>query len=222
MSQRTRAHTTDAATRSPRKARPAAPTADAVITPTPKGPPEASHSTNTPSMDGETLVRTLRAVASELERDPALAQRVARAAAAALPDVAALSASATDTRAPETPATRKRSASNAAATAQLVPPTAAPEDAPEDASVPRRPARAFRPRLITGTAPDVGPGVPDPFALRAARGEAGLRAVLEDLRLGTLRAIVREHALDPSGQLVRQNDADKLRSAILDACANRT
>jgi hypothetical protein len=77
----------------------------------------------------------------------------------------------------------------------------------------------FQPRLVVGTPPTLGPGIPDPFALRQRLGEAGLRAALADLRLGTLRAIVREHRLDPSGRIARQNDADRLRTLILEAAA---
>ncbi len=47
------------------------------------------------------------------------------------------------------------------------------------------------------------------------------RAALDELRLGSLRAIVREHKLDPSGKLAQQNDAEKLRAAILKAARKR-
>jgi hypothetical protein len=70
-----------------------------------------------------------------------------------------------------------------------------------------------------GTPPALGPGIPDPFALRERLGPAGLQATLADLRLGTLRAIVREHKLDPSGRIARQNDAERLRALILEATA---
>ncbi len=86
---------------------------------------------------------------------------------------------------------------------------------------PSRPASSgsppFRPRLITGTSPELGTGIPDPFALFLRRGEKDLRAALEELRLGTLRAIIREHHLDPQGKLAQQNDAAKLRKIILEA-----
>ena len=64
-------------------------------------------------------------------------------------------------------------------------------------------------------------GIPDPFALRARLGERGLRAALDELRLGTLRAIVREHKLDPKGRLKGQNDEQKLRELILAATATQ-
>ncbi len=125
----------------------------------------------------ETLARTLRAVAAELERDPELARRISGALA---------------------PSHREES--------QVVP--APPAKAP-----------AFRPRLVTGTNPDLGPGIPDPFQLWATRGEQGLRAALEELRLGTLRAIIREYNLVPQGKSTQHNDAAKLRALILESVA---
>lgn len=133
------------------------------------------------------IARTLRAVADALERDPALARRVA-------------------------------------ADAGLGGDGAPAEGEAHEASVPRdsattRRPRTFRPRIVTGPDAALGPGIPDPYALRAARGEVGLRAVLEELRLGTLRAIIRAHHLDPSGRLARQNDAARLRALIVEATA---
>jgi hypothetical protein len=136
------------------------------------------------------LARALRAVASELERDPALARRVAGAM-----------------RVPTGSADADRTGD------------VATSDAADEQSVAlaRSSGRAFKPRLVTGTALALGPGVPDPFALREQLGEDGLRAVLADLRLGTLRAIVREHGLDPAGQLAGQTDDAKFRALILRA-----
>ena len=148
------------------------------------------------SESGETLspdelARALRAMAAELERDPALARRVAGAMR--------MPADATSS------------------------PDSAPSDTTDDAvddtpTAPvKRGSRTFKPRLVTGAAPALGPGVPDPFALREQLGEDGLRALLADLRLGTLRAIVREHHLDPKGALAGQNDDAKFRALILRA-----
>jgi hypothetical protein len=97
----------------------------------------------------------------------------------------------------------------------------APEQAVEATAKGKRAARTFQPRLVTGLSPDLGQGVIDPFALYATRGEDGLRAALDELRLGSLRAIIREHKLDPSGKLAQQNDAEKLRTAILKAARKR-
>jgi hypothetical protein len=136
------------------------------------------------------LARALRAMAAELERDPALARRVAGAMRAPL-------------FGGDPPLSEPEASDGAAG------------DAP--AQPIRRGGKAFKPKLVTGAAPALGPGVPDPFALRERLGEDGLRAALADLRLGTLRAIVREHRLDPTGQLAGQNDDAKFRALILRA-----
>jgi hypothetical protein len=84
----------------------------------------------------------------------------------------------------------------------------------------KKPARTFRPRVIEGARPDLGPGVPDPFALRAHLGESGLAATLDELRIGSLRAIVREYKLDPTGKALSGTDAERLRKLILRATAS--
>jgi len=159
-------------------------------------PPPVTRQADDSSDTGETLspeelARALRAMATELERDPALARRVAGAMRA--PHVA-------------------------------TPPEVAdvaPDVTDEQPSSPSQPAqrtgKAFKPRLVTGAAPALGTGIPDPFVLREQLGEDGLRDALAELRLGTLRAIVREHKLDPSGKLVGQNDDAKFRVLILRA-----
>ena len=147
----------------------------------------------------ETLARTLRAVAAELERDPDLARRVARAVVEPQP----LSPD-------SSPAIPKMDAL-----------ADAPEQAVESEGKGKRAGRTFRPRLVTGLSPDLGQGVVDPFALYASRGEDGLRVALGELRLGSLRAILSEHQIDPSGKLAQQNDAEKLRAAILKAARKR-
>ena len=140
------------------------------------------------TLSPEELARALRAMATELERDPALARRVAgamRAPVVATPPEVADVASDAIGKQPSQPV--------------------------------RRAGKAFKPRLVTGAAPTLGTGVPDPFALREQLGEDGLRDALAELRLGTLRAIVREHKLDPSGKLAGQNDEAKYRALILRA-----
>jgi hypothetical protein len=125
----------------------------------------------------ETLARTLRAVAAELERDPELARRISDALAPSHSEESAVAPS------------------------------------------PEAKASAFRPRLVTGTSPDLGPGIPDPFQLWTTRGEKGLCAALEELRLGSLRAIIREYNLVPQGKSTQHNDAAKLRALILESVA---
>jgi hypothetical protein len=98
--------------------------------------------------------------------------------------------------------------------------TAAPAPAATDARSPaKRPPRAF-PRVIEGARPDLGPGILDPFALRARLGEMGLAAALDELRIGSLRAIVREYKLDPTGKALKETDAERLRRLILRATAS--
>ena len=212
MSQRTRARTTGDATTRRSKASRQAEQAQAAR---PDGPgqltgdggegqatlPGQQATASEGAFAPETLARTLRAVAAELERDPDLARRVARAVAEPQPDHVVASASAAHS-------------ADALDDAQ--------EPAPEAQEAKgKRATRTFRPRLITGLSPDLGQGVVDPFAIYASRGEAGLRTALDELRLGSLRAIVREHHIDPSGKLTQQNDAEKLRAAILTAARKR-
>jgi hypothetical protein len=92
--------------------------------------------------------------------------------------------------------------------------------APESESPAKKPTRTFRPRVIEGARPELGPGIPDPFALRARLGEMGLAAALDGLRIGSLRAIVREYKLDPTGKTLNGTDAERLRRLILRATAS--
>lgn len=138
----------------------------------------------------EHLARALRAVASELERDPALARRVSAAVY-------------TPTESPQRDQHAEKD------------PPSEGEGPAKKAS--KRTTRAFTPRVVEGMSATLGTGILDPFAVRAVSGEEGLRAALAELRLGSLRAIVREHQLDPGGTALRGNDAEKLRTLILAA-----
>jgi hypothetical protein len=93
--------------------------------------------------------------------------------------------------------------------------------APKAEPTAKKPTRTFRPRVIEGARPDLGPGVPDPFALRARLGETGLAATLDELRIGSLRAIVREYKLDPTGRALKETDAERLRKLILRATTKK-
>jgi hypothetical protein len=137
------------------------------------------------ALSPDEFARALRAIATELERDPNLAKRVTEAIRA------------------ETPAPMNESVT------------------PEHEPPAKKSARPFRPRVIEGARPDLGPGVPDPFALRARLGETGLAAALDELRIGSLRAIVREHKLDPTGKALKETDAERLRKLILRATTSR-
>jgi len=147
----------------------------------------------------ETLARTLRAVADELERDPDLARRVAAAIRDAL--------------------TQGEAPLRAVVDEVAAPSEAADAETGVGKTSTARKARTFKPTLVTGTDPTLGTGVLDPFALRERLGADGLRQALRELRLGSLRAIIREHRLDPGGKLAGVNDAERLRGVILDATA---
>ena len=180
MSQRTPARTTGA---EPKRTRAQRATTESQSAGTPEPAPVTPS-----SLAPEGVARVLRAVAAELERDPAMAARVA----------AAMS--------PEPSATVDNKQQPG-----LV--------GDEQATRPRRGGKTFKPRIITGAGPELGMGIPDPFALRARLGERGLHAALDELRLGSLRAIIREHQLDPKGRLKGVNDEQKLRELILSVVA---
>ena len=227
------------------------------------------------NLDAHDLARALRAVAGELERDPALAARVAAALrvedlAAGKDDAAGLNvlveqpvvdvvgttrpiAGGVVSSRPTLDAVGGGNTGQGAAVAREPDLArraaedrdryaAASEDAAagksvahggesvEDTGTPSRSdaetdtpgthtpvGRSFRPRIVTGTAPELGRGVPDPVELRNRLGADGLRAALADLRVGTLRAMIRAYGLDSSGRLAGVNDAAKLRAAILAA-----
>lgn len=156
----------------------------------------------------DALARALRAVATELERDPALAERVAHAInetpAASAEQVAAAE-----------PASEPRAQAGKQARASRTP--REPQSERDAEPAPPTIGRSFRPTIVTGVAEALGPGVPDPFALRQKLGEDGLREALASLRLGSLRAIIRQHHLDASGHVGKLNDAEKLRAHILAA-----
>jgi hypothetical protein len=141
-----------------------------------------------PSLDPGAIARVLRVVADEVERDPALARRVAAA-------TAQLGATAPDADAAGGEADHRVRAGRTGS------PTVG--------------AKPFKPRIVTGARPDLGPGIPDPFALRAQLGRDGFCAALEELRLGTLRAMVREYHLDAAGRTPQHSDAARLRQLIV-------
>lgn len=95
----------------------------------------------------------------------------------------------------------------------------APDAAPEPPPSTRHARRSskFGPPTVAGRAAELGTGVPDPFAVRAAGGEDGLRRALMTLRAGSLRAIIRVHGLDPQGKLGPNATERRLVSAIVAA-----
>lgn len=57
---------------------------------------------------------------------------------------------------------------------------------------------------------------PDPFVVFRERGEAGLRVLLEELDLATLRQIVRAHRLDPARISARWTARERVIALIVD------
>lgn len=169
--------------------------------------PVAAPQTGLP-LQPDALARALRAVATELERDPALAERVAHAINETPAEPAAPTASSEP---------RAQAGKQPRATRTQREPQHEPQGELDAEPEPPTIGRKFRPTIVTGVAEALGPGVPDPFALRQKLGEDGLREALASLRLGSLRAIIRQHGLDASGHLSKLNDAEKLRAHILTA-----
>lgn len=80
----------------------------------------------------------------------------------------------------------------------------------------RRSSR-YGPPSVSGRPPELGTGIPDPFAIFARDGAEGLRSALETLRIGSLRAIIRAHNLDPQGKLSASATEKRLITAIVSA-----
>ncbi len=175
------------------------------------------------------LARLLRALADEVARDPDLAARVMRAA-----DPEALRLLAPPATASVPLSKQMANTDTLLATAlpgsdlsPLVPDEAAAPALPGDDHAPSgtTPRRTRLPRTgsrfgtptIPGRGTELGQGVPDPFALWAERGEDGLRVVLDGLRAGTLRAIIRAHQLDPQGKMPANAPEQRMRALILSA-----
>jgi hypothetical protein len=151
------------------------------------------------------FVRWLRALADAVERDPALAARLQQEAAEP-----ALPALPTDAAAP--------APTDAPAPTEVA---ALPDEPPAEAIAPtlrhtRRSSR-YGPPSVTGRPAELGTGIPDPFVLYAAGGEESLRRALETLRIGSLRAIIRAHGIDPQGKLSAGATEKRLISAIIAA-----
>jgi hypothetical protein len=178
------------------------------------------------------LARWLRALADEVERDPALAARVK--ATTVSDDVVPI---------PETPDVRQPEAltetPSLPQSLSAADPSPAPsemtEEVPQEidplpqstsevaAPVVRHTRRSSRygAPTVAGRAADLGSGTPDPFMIYDERGEDGLRQALATLRAGGLRAIIRAHKLDPQGTLAASATERKLIAAIVAAVKRR-
>ena len=187
------------------------------------------------------MVRWLRALADAVERDPALAAQMSASMADAthtaetqpIPTPAMLSSDEATTtlisidEATTTPTSNNEATSNEViddetpvfeAPSAPLPPLSQPPAEPETI-VPtlrhtRRSSRYGAPS-VAGRPAELGTGVPDPFALYASVGEDGLRHALGAVRVGTLRAIIRTHALDPQGKLAASATEKRLITAII-------
>jgi hypothetical protein len=80
-----------------------------------------------------------------------------------------------------------------------------------------RRASRYGPPSVSGRPPELGTGIPDPFALFARDGAEGLRLALETLRIGSLRAIIRAHHLDPQDKLPASATEKRLITVIVAA-----
>lgn len=213
MSQRTRARTTGATRKPSSSALPVEAEAETeagahaarASNATQAAPPQGGLpiESGTAALTADALARLLRAIAAEVEQNPQLAGRIAQALTS-------------PPSGDDGERTRKRPTVSRAR--QEPTPDSVAEAAAETA--PRSASRRFKPRVVAGAAPEAGMGIPDPFALASQLGVEGLQTLLDDLRLGSLRAIVRTHQLDPDGQHVKQNDTTKLRELILRAVAS--
>lgn len=171
---------------------------------------------------GPQLVRWLRALADAVERDPALAARIA-AEMAPPPDP-----SPSDDGAGE----RVGLADRAGATEpELAPPAIPPDNLEGDRVALAQPIFTVRHSrrttkygapTVAGRAPELGAGVPDPFAIVSATGEEGLQRALATLRTGSLRAIIRTHQLDPKGKLPPNATDQRMITVILTAVKKAT
>ncbi|MBF9134736.1 hypothetical protein I0C86_38270 [Plantactinospora sp. S1510] len=66
------------------------------------------------------------------------------------------------------------------------------------------------------------PGVLDPFAVFAERGEAGLRSTLAELDLEQLRDIVAEHGMDHDRLAMKWKDSSRVVDRIIEKVEART
>jgi hypothetical protein len=197
---------------------------------------------NQPPRDQE-FVRWLRALADAVEQDPALAERVRHEAgepaapaenanddAVGTLFIAPLSPPIAPNHSPSDPAEDEgnhvaRDEGNHKGlplhtVGQDVITDAADKLPPGDIAPTLRHTRRssrYGPPSISGRAAELGTGVPDPFALLATTGEDGLRRALETLRVGSLRAIIRAHGLDPQGKLSAGATEKRLITAIVAA-----
>ncbi len=173
------------------------------------------------------FVRWLRALADAVERDPALAERVRTEAVTGAQADQANEQGRKHEGHEDSHETHETGAFQPEGVRHSAPGGLAPGGCAEhtlsspDSITPtlrhtRRSSR-YGPPSVSGRAVELGTGVPDPFALYAAAGEDGLRRALETLRVGSLRAIIRAHGLDPQGKLSASATEKRLIAVIVTA-----
>lgn len=183
----------------------------------------------------ETVARWLRVLADAVEGDPALAARLAEVTnvtTPTTPEAALLMPPAPESvSSPPVPEIERDSVPEVVPSSSLhenvldavPPPSSVPESvpsppAPEPPALKhRRRSSRYGPPIVAGRATGMGVGVPDPIALYASDGEAGLRAKLDSLRAGSLRAIIRTHGMDPDGRLPKEATERRMVTLILAA-----
>jgi hypothetical protein len=88
------------------------------------------------------------------------------------------------------------------------------EPAPAQASTPDRSALRKKSNRRN-------PGIKDPFAVFAERGEAGLREQLATMNIEQLRDIIAEHGMDRDRLAMKWKDAQRVADRIVDRVAAR-
>ncbi len=150
----------------------------------------------------ETLPKLLRAVADEMDGDPALAARIAQRLQPELAPLMAIGSSektnqllhnAIDGTIQETPTAGLRHG--------------------------RRSSRYGAPTVPGASAPA---GAIDPFKILQERGAEALQNALDTLRAGALRALIRKFEMDPSAKLSARANEARLREWIVSAAQTKT
>lgn len=166
--------------------------------------------TDSDQSDVERFSLWLRALAEEVERNPELAAKIQQVAAPAPAHENHEQAHITRAESEHEDRMIDYAANNTA-----------PVDVSVDVPAPilrhRKRSSRYGPPTIEGRTDSKNMGVPDPRQLYAEQGEDGLRMTLQDLRAGTLRAIIRTYQLDPDGTMPAQASEKKMIALIVKA-----
>jgi hypothetical protein len=184
----------------------------------------ADEKTNNPPLPDPTIMaHWLRALAAEIERDPVLLERIAQSPELATNKIDPLTQAPMDA----TPVILEKADTDPIPSLNIEPESTQPvvssdtEIAPSLIRHGRRSSR-YGPPTISGLSRNLGTGTPDPLALLAKNGEDGLRSILETVRAGTLRAIIRDYELDPEHTLPNQATEKRMITFILAAAKKKS